>query len=170
MKYVFVMIVLCVNIAFAQQERPAFENDDLKKALFASEIINVKTSSTDSAFQNDQKILLDGFVLGAVTGLTGAIIAYNTKTSCVGSSDVIQICVGDESNAFIGAAVGGTVGAVLGYLRNREYVKKSKKFPFLRVLIGSAVGGITGYYLSKYTYGITALALPAVGAYVSLQF
>ena len=124
-------------------------------------------SSSDSTVRKNHKIFLAGLAGSFGFGLMGAFIGYNAKTKCAGSSDVIQICSGDGHYARFGASIGGVSGSILGYLSKREDIKQRN--PFLKIVIGSVIGGVVGYYLTDVTFGMSALIFPPIGANILLH-
>ena len=108
-------------------------------------------------------------LLGSVAfGVMGAILGFASKSRAYGSSDVYQIPVGDVHATRMGLSIGSGVGSVIGFANRQKQIKKEKWF--LRVLIGSAVGSVAGYYLSDIPAGFFGtFVLPPILADVALR-
>lgn len=122
---------------------------------------------------NTQAELQRSFVRSGLTGsvpfgFMGAMLGYAHKTHCYGSSDVLRICTGDAHATRMGLSIGSGVGTVIGFANRQKQIKKEKWF--LRVLIGSAIGSVAGYYLSDIPAGFFGtFVLPPILADTALR-
>ena len=108
-------------------------------------------------------------LLGSVAfGIMGAMLGFASKSRTFGSSDVYQIRVGDVQATRLGLSIGSGVGTVKGFANRKKQMKKEKWF--IRVLIGSAVGSVAGYYLSDIPAGFFGtFVLPPILADTALR-
>ena len=113
-------------------------------------------------------VYLHGLVGSLTVGIFGALIGTQLHTECAGSSDVLLVCQGTERYTHHGAAIGGTLGSsisLLHYTKKRKVQRKN-----LKIVLGSAAGGLAGFLLSKKTYALSSILLPPLGATIALSF
>lgn len=113
------------------------------------------------------KILTSGLIGSISFGLMGAIIGYSSSLHCSPGAE-FNFCGTKGDNSLKGAAIGGTAGSIFGFTSHIKKIRKKK--PLLRIVLGSVVGGIAGYYMShRIPFGLSTLLLPPLAANVAIN-
>ena len=178
------IIVVIVNNKFPlpkNQKYKTKENCFFKSKLFSkNELIKpdqrIFHKSNFSFLQKDTvehseetkgKILTSGLIGSISFGLMGAIIGYSSSLHCSPGAE-FNFCGTKGDNSLKGAAIGGTAGSIFGFTAHIKKIRKKK--PFLRIVVGSVIGGIAGYYMShKIPFGLSTLLLPPLVANVAIN-
>ena len=122
------------------------------------------TDKNDADTLSNGKMLLTAITGSVLFGIMGALIGYSYRARK--HHGFFTTTIGDGERARKGAAIGGAIGGILGFLVHREKIRQ--KYPFVRIIIGSILGGVAGYKLIDMSFGVSALLLPPIGANIIL--
>ena len=119
----------------------------------------------DSIKRSPEKYLRNGILSAYGMGILGALIVFNSAT-CTAHDDNSPTCIKEKQIDRIGFMAGSTIGSIWSLYKQTN---ESGTRTFVPIFLGSIVGGIGGYYLSKEINGLIAMLLPPVSAFASLK-
>lgn len=158
---IIILFVLFPIIANGQSQTDLYDLN-LNEKLFQASRVQQDSETTIG------KAYLHGFIGSLTVGIFGAFIGTQLETECIGSSDVLLVCQGTDRYTHQGAAIGGTLGSSVSLL---HYTRKNKvRHKYLKIIVGSAAGGLAGFLISKKTYALSSILLPPLGATIALSF
>ena len=129
----------------------------------ADPVLMLRSGSTK---KEPAKYLRNAILVTYGAGFLGAVVAAKTTAQCDKNDVIGTPCSASEENDRIGSMAGGTVGSIWSFYKQTN---ESGTRTFVPILLGSIVGGIGGYYLSKEINGLIAMLLPPVSAFASLK-
>ena len=97
----------------------------------------------------------------------GEIIGQNSGLECGSGQDGLD-CKAKGNHTLEGAAIGGAVGSIFGFIARIDESKIKK--PILKIVAGSLLGGFAGYYLSdKIPFGLSTVLFPPIAANIAIH-
>ena len=99
-------------------------------------------------------------------GVLSGLVGYGLDRECGGSSDVFQVCHGSTRGFKTSFVIGSALGSMASYKKQTDGSGQKRLLP---IVLGTAVGGISSYYLAKNTVFWFGAFLPPVATLVSLK-